>query len=126
MLVLNQEYRPVDRVASFVWHRVDRERMTTFLYFLGRLVMALLRSVSLLDSSCWSFTCAFSAFLVRFLRRTKSTDRFLAMVNIQCSNCSGVSSVSILKKPLNMASWATSSASWTFPMIPRHSAYTYL
>ena len=38
MLVLNQEYRHVDKVASFLWHRVDRERMTTFVYLLGKLV----------------------------------------------------------------------------------------
>ena len=38
MLVLNQEYRPVDRIASFVWHRMDHERMTTFVYLLGKLV----------------------------------------------------------------------------------------
>lgn len=38
MLVLNEEYHPVDKVASFVWYRIERERMTTFVYLLGKLV----------------------------------------------------------------------------------------
>jgi hypothetical protein len=38
MLILNEQYRPVDRVASFIWLRVDRERTTTLWRLGGRLV----------------------------------------------------------------------------------------
>ncbi len=38
MLVINDEYMAVDRVATFIAFRVDRERTTTFWRFFGRLV----------------------------------------------------------------------------------------
>ncbi len=38
MLVINDEYMAVDRVATFIAFRVDRERMTTYWRFFGRLV----------------------------------------------------------------------------------------
>lgn len=38
MIVLDQGFKPVDKVAPFVLKRVETERMTTFVYLLGRLV----------------------------------------------------------------------------------------
>ncbi len=38
MLVINDEYMAVDRVATFILYRRDRERMTTLWRFFGRLV----------------------------------------------------------------------------------------
>ena len=38
MLVINDEYVAIDRVATIIACRVDRERMMTFVRFLGRLV----------------------------------------------------------------------------------------
>lgn len=38
MLVINDEYVAIDRVATLIAFRVDRERMTTFWRFFGRLV----------------------------------------------------------------------------------------
>lgn len=38
MLVINDEYVAIDRVATVLAYRVDRERMTTFVRFFGRLV----------------------------------------------------------------------------------------
>jgi hypothetical protein len=38
MLILNEDNRPVDKVTSFIWKRVDRERMTTTLRLGGRLI----------------------------------------------------------------------------------------
>lgn len=38
MLVLDQSLQPVDKVASFVVKRVERQRMTTLIYLLGKLV----------------------------------------------------------------------------------------
>lgn len=38
MLVINEDYMAVDRVATFIAFRADRERMTTVWRFFGRLV----------------------------------------------------------------------------------------
>ena len=38
MIVVDEALRPVDRVAPFIWKRVERERMTTIVYLLGRLI----------------------------------------------------------------------------------------
>ena len=38
MLVLNEEFRPIDKVSGFRWRHVECERMTTYLYLFGRLV----------------------------------------------------------------------------------------
>lgn len=38
MLIINDEYKAVDRVATFMLYRADRERMTTYWRFFGRLV----------------------------------------------------------------------------------------
>jgi len=38
MLVLDQGYKPVDRVASFVLARSEKKRQTTFYYLFGKLV----------------------------------------------------------------------------------------
>jgi len=38
MLILNEENRPMDRVAPFVWYRLERERMTTIIRLFGKLI----------------------------------------------------------------------------------------
>ncbi|MCD6520258.1 MAG: hypothetical protein J7M05_10100 [Anaerolineae bacterium] len=38
MLVLNEAYQPVDRVAPFIWRHVEEERMTKIIRLFGKLV----------------------------------------------------------------------------------------
>lgn len=38
MLVINDEYMAIDRVATFIAYRVDHDRMTTIWRFFGRLI----------------------------------------------------------------------------------------
>jgi hypothetical protein len=38
MLVLNEAYKPIDRVRSFMWKHVEQERMTKRVCLLGRLI----------------------------------------------------------------------------------------
>ena len=38
MLVLDQGYKPVDKVASFVMQRSEKKRQTTFVYLFGKLM----------------------------------------------------------------------------------------
>lgn len=44
MLILNDAHHPVDRVASFIWKRVERERMTTIIRLFGSLIAYLPQS----------------------------------------------------------------------------------
>ena len=57
MLVINDKYMAVDRVATFIVYRSERERMTTFWRFFGRLVAYLphLRR----DHYEWLFTISY-------------------------------------------------------------------
>lgn len=38
MLILNDAHHPIDRVASFIWKRVEHERMTTIIRLFGTLI----------------------------------------------------------------------------------------
>jgi hypothetical protein len=38
MLILDQEFHPVDRILPFIWKRTERERMTTITRLCGKLV----------------------------------------------------------------------------------------
>jgi hypothetical protein len=38
MIVLDEANEPVDRIDSFLWMRTKRERMTRFVYLLGKLI----------------------------------------------------------------------------------------
>lgn len=38
MIVLDEAHEPVDRISAFLWMRTKRERMSRFLYLLGKLV----------------------------------------------------------------------------------------
>jgi hypothetical protein len=44
MLVLDETYQAVDRIAPFTWKQVERERMTTVVRFFGRLAAYLPQS----------------------------------------------------------------------------------